>query len=228
VTVTGNAVAVLGAAAADGSPAGGAAPAEQPGAEGSAALLDVDVPVLVCGTAVGVLGDAEAGCAAPGGAPDDSGSVVGIDAPVTVCGNAVGVLGDVAAGCAAPGGSTDGPGLEVGVDAPVTVCGIAVGVLGDASTTCAGPAAPVAPGTSVPPSSGRPDDSRGVVLAGGTAPVRGNGSAGWDTTGATAGTDGALAYTGSPVVQLLLGGLLALVLGLGLTLLGRRRAGGLG
>ena len=42
-------------------------------------------------------------------------------------------------------------------------------------------------------------------------------------TGATAGDASSLAYTGSPVVPMLLAGLLAMGLGFGVRLLGRRR-----
>jgi hypothetical protein len=46
--------------------------------------------------------------------------------------------------------------------------------------------------------------------------------------GSTAGASGGLAYTGTPVAALALGGLLALALGLGLIVLPRRRTSTLG
>jgi hypothetical protein len=236
VTVTGNAVAVLGEATAGGSSTG-AAPAAQPEAEAS--LLDVDAPVLVCGNAVGVLGDADATCTAPapaaGGSTD--GTLLDVDAPVTVCGIAVGVLGDAGANCTTPapadGGSTDGTKPGVGVDAPVSVCGIAVGVLGGASTTWTGPAMAVTPVAPVQPASGQSvahPGASGARLgsAADTVTVADNRFADRTVTGATAGTDSTLAYTGSPLLWKLLGGLLAIALGLGLTVLSRRRAGVLG
>jgi hypothetical protein len=209
----------------------GAAPVAQ------ASLLDGNVPVLVCGNAVGVLGDAGATCTAPapaaGGSTD--GTLVDVDAPVTVCGVAVGVLGDAAADCTAPapaaGGPTDGTLLDV--DAPITVCGIGAGIAGRAGTTCTGPAAPVTPATPVQPTSGQPGGHLGAVSAvpasaSGAVAVGDNGSADRTVTGANAGTESALAHTGSPLLWKLLGGLLVMVLGLGLTVLGRRRAGVLG
>ncbi|RZU32504.1 hypothetical protein [Blastococcus saxobsidens] len=223
VTVTGNAVAVLGSATAAGAPPADGGAAAQPG--GDASLVGVDVPVLVCGNAVAVLGDAGASCTAPAPVAGGSTDGVGVVVPVLVCGNAVAVLGDAGASCAAPapvaGGSADG----VGVEAPVTVCGNAVGVLGGASATCTGPAAPVTPAT---PTSGRPGASVGLVPAGATGSPRDGLSGGAAVLSSAAGTDATLAYTGTAIIRALLGGLLAFVLGLGLTVLGRRRAHGLG
>ncbi|SFK41887.1 hypothetical protein [Geodermatophilus ruber] len=234
VTVTGNAIGILGDAATAAPP-----PAAAPGDAEGDALLDVTVPVTVTGNAIAVLGNATA----PGGTPApahaaDADGLLDADVPLTVCGNAVGVLGDAAADCAgtgpdgnpAPGEGSDGGVLEV--DVPMTVCGNAVGGLGDASAGCTIGSAP-APGDGGAPGNGpdggdRPDtrpaasagehaaDPRGTVLAGrssGTADLHA------DTVG------GALAYTGAGVAVPALAGLLTLAVGLGLTAAGRHRAG---
>jgi hypothetical protein len=166
---------------------------------------------------------------------------------VTVCGIAFGVLGDAAANCSTPAGGSGGPtdGTDhpvVDVDAPISVCGIGIGVLGGASTTCSGPVTPVVPvtpvmpvtpvgtGTSGQPVSGASGGRPGVIAVGGSiAQPASVGTASPSVTGETAGEGAStLAYTGGPVVPLLLAGLLAMVLGLGVRLLGRRRAGVLG
>jgi hypothetical protein len=80
------------------------------------------------------------------------------------------------------------------------------------------PGAPVDP--TLPPVVGEPGAFRGVVApAASGPPVPASGS----TTAAGSSADGELAYTGSAIVPTLLVGLLALALGLGLTVLSRRR-----
>jgi hypothetical protein len=100
-----------------------------------------------------------------------------VHAPVTVCGNAVGVLGRASASCGAgsqaesPNSSTSGSKAVVHapVTAPVTVCGNAVGILGSGNASCSLPG-------------GRPASSdgngTGLVNAPVTAPITvcGNGA----------------------------------------------------
>ncbi|WP_104524540.1 hypothetical protein [Blastococcus atacamensis] len=204
-------------------------PAEPPSGGSTGSAVDADVPVTVTGNAVAVLGTATADGGASGGPSAGSGggtaSLLDVDAPVLVCGNALGVLGDASADCTASAlqSGADAPGTGVGIDAPITVCGTAVGVLGDASATCTGPATP---GTQVP-TSGLPGASPGMVPTGAPVSFRDGLSDGGTVFGRTAGTDGTLAYTGTAIIWALLGGLLAFALGLGLTVLSRRRADGL-
>ena len=106
------------------------------------------------------------------------------------------------------------------MDAPVTVCGIGVGLLGGAGATCAGrrrhPVGPAGHGVV-------PGGVHGVVPAasGGERVVGGGGACGTGTAGSE------LAYTGSTLTAAVLGAGRSGA-GLGLMVLGRRRAAGLG
>ena len=117
-------------------------------------------------------------------------------------------------------------------DAPVLVCGNGIGVLGDANAACTAPAAagaPTAPAGRVPPMPGRLGASAGGVVPASSATSLGRaGGTGGNTTGGARGGDSWLAYTGSSVGLPMLGGLLAVALGLGLTALSRRRIDALG
>jgi len=83
---------------------------------GNQVVAPITAPINVCGNAIGVLGDAKAGCrggaavaggvSAGGNRTSGYGSILGgnqvvapITAPINVCGNSVAVLGDAAAGC---------------------------------------------------------------------------------------------------------------------------------
>jgi hypothetical protein len=199
------------------------APGGSDGSDGSA--VDADVPVTVTGNAVGVLGDATAGGSAPAStAKGDSASVADVELPVLVCGNGIAALGDASGDCTAPASSTPGTGGEptVGADVPVTACGNGIAAFGDASGDCTSPGSPGGPST--PPVAAQPGAfPRVVAPASSGLPIPADGS----TTTSTR-TESELAYTGSPVGSLLLAGLLALTLGLGLTALSRRRVGALG
>ncbi|NUS72919.1 MAG: chaplin [Corynebacteriales bacterium] len=148
-------------------------------ANGAQVVAPIQVPINVCGNAVGVLGDAEAGCKGGSEATIKSGghdlelesednygiangiqAVIPVQVPVDVCGNAVAVAGDAEAGCkggseatlkrAAHGSpeleleSEDNYGIANGIQAvipvqgPVDVCGNAVAVAGDAEAGCKG------------------------------------------------------------------------------------------
>jgi hypothetical protein len=159
--------------------------------------------------------------------------VVDVTAPVTVCGTGIGVLGDADASCTTArglAGETGGGGSVVDVTAPVTACGTGIGVLDEAGATCTGPATPPTPGASTQPGT-RTDSypsvtcvegSAGLHLVPASLPVfRGGGSA-----PRASGPDfsaGELAYTGIGLELPALIGLLALLLGLGVTLAFRRR-----
>jgi hypothetical protein len=217
-----------------------AQPAATPAAGGSdGSAVDADVPVTVTGNAVAVLGVATASGTAPAAIPaGKSGSLVDADVPVVVCGNGISVLGDAAGSCTAPARDPGGTDTDtaVGADVPVTACGNGIGLLGEAAGNCSTPAgtpgAPVAPAMptpTMPTVSGQPGAFPGVVS--GTVPsasagrqISSDGSTSTDSTR----TDSELAYTGSPVAALLLGGLLALALGLALTARSRRRVSTLG
>jgi hypothetical protein len=174
-----------------------------------------------------VLADATAGADAGTAAAGDDGSdasLVGAEVPVTACGNGVGVLGDARGTCATAAGASGGNGSTADVDAPVTACGNGVGVLGDARGTCTTAAGTDGPGTLL--ASGRPGDLPGAGFPGVLAPARSAlpvaADGGPGASGAAA-TGGQLAYTGGTVVLPLVAGLLALALGLGLTLASRHR-----
>ncbi len=223
-------------------------PAAAPAPSGPA---DVAVPVTVTGNAVGVLGDATASGTAPA-APTGA-----VTVPVTVCGTGVGVLGDATGGCTtpAPGGSGGSGGEVVDVDVPVTVCGVGLGLLGDGAGACspAGPpapqhpvtpeqpATPLQPGSPATPGTpqhagaagahdGRPGGSPvGSPVGSAVVASATTWSAAWGSTrlgaGLPAGTGGGgqLASTGTDATGVLGAGLLALLLGAGLTRAARRR-----
>jgi LPXTG-motif cell wall-anchored protein len=226
VTVTGNAVAVLGGATA----AGNTGPSST---SGGASVADVDVPVTVCGNGVGVLADATATCTTPTGstttgsttaasttaASTTAGSttpLVDAAAPVTACGNGVGVLGDATGTCTA--GPADG------------------GPLDPSTPALAGgrpaPANPVNPADPADPAAG-PFGTAAALPARSELGLLGTLDGALATTGGTSGTtDGSaasgrstasLASTGTELTLSVLGGLLALLLGLALSVRARRR-----
>jgi hypothetical protein len=164
--------------------AGGAAQADTSDNDGALTgnqiLADIDVPINVCGNAIGVLGDAEAACSITGGSggsggtdelttSDNSGLGNGnqvdvpVEIPINICGNAIGVLGDAAAACQigdddggssgydAPGARNENGTLETGdngglltgnqiladIDIPIIACGNAISVAGDSAAACA-------------------------------------------------------------------------------------------
>lgn len=140
VTVTGNALGVLGDAPA---PGGLHLPAVTADLTVDAGPVAVSVPVTVAGNAATLAGvgvHQPAPVPAPAPAPDPAPSEpVDVAVPVTVSGTAVGVLGDAEATGAAPAA----PAAAVSV--PVTVCGNGVGVLGSAAGACVPPAGPTGP-----------------------------------------------------------------------------------
>ncbi|HWG99081.1 MAG TPA: chaplin family protein [Pilimelia sp.] len=189
INISGNAVGVLGDAAAVSSTGGNRAGAQEAGelttgdnggaVTGNQLLVPVQIPVDVCGNAIAVLGDAAASCGAGGNGGGDydkesgragnattgnnGGLVTGnqllasVTAPITITGNAVAVGGDAAAVAKGNGGGNGGGANEAGswttgdndglgtgnqvgaiVDVPVNVCGNAVAVLGDAAASCGG------------------------------------------------------------------------------------------
>ncbi|WP_313357478.1 chaplin family protein, partial [Microbacterium sp.] len=187
IDIVGNAVSVLGSAAAgtstDAAPAApssssAATTGEGGVASGTQALVDVVVPVTVSGNAVSVLGSsaAESDAAAPAPEPAPaaaatSGSdgilagtqgLVSVTAPITVTGNSISVLGDsaVTAGegeASAPAeapmtdaatsgddGILGGTQVLAPITAPVTVTGNGISVLGESAVT-QGPAGNSAP-----------------------------------------------------------------------------------
>jgi LPXTG-motif cell wall-anchored protein len=106
----------------------------------------------------------------------------------------------------------------------VTVCGNGIAVLGSAGGDCS---APATSGTPLPPLSGQPGGFPeagfpGVVGSPAGLPLPRDGAG--STAGVSATADGQLAYTGSSVTALLLAGLLALALGVVLSVASRRRA----
>jgi hypothetical protein len=236
VTVTDNALAVLGTAPGNDTPAEITPPALSGSVAVDLGAATASVPVTLAGNAADVAGLDAAQPPAPTAPADPGGSPVGgtpvggpeadADVPVTVTGNAIGVLGDATAGgdagTAARGGSDAS---RVDAEVPVTACGNGVGVLGDASGACTTAAGTGGPGT--PPLSGRPGTAPGTGFPQVGAPA-------WSAMPAVAdgspigngavASDGRLAYTGSTVVLPLVAGLLALALGLGLTVASRRRA----
>jgi hypothetical protein len=147
---------------------------------GNNVYVPVQVPINLCGTAIGVIGGAVAGC--EGGAATESAHLtentaaestgvlngnnvyVPVQIPINVCGNAIGLLGGAAAGCqggaatdpAGSGAGTAGGGTGLGngnnIQVPIQ---IPVNVCGNAigllGPAIAGCQAPADPGDPVDP-----------------------------------------------------------------------------
>ncbi|MBV9594220.1 MAG: hypothetical protein JO147_10575 [Actinobacteria bacterium] len=175
--------------------------------------------MTACGNGIGLLGDATAGCAAAGststrtdagagtGTDTGTGTGTGIAIPVIVCGNAVGSAGAACDPATDPRTGT--------VDVPVTVCGNVAGLLGSADSTCGAT-------TPISTQSGSGDDSSSTSTTPST-PVIGTQATG-NAVAALAAVDVPLAFTGAAAEQLMLIALLALLVGLGLLVAGRRRS----
>ncbi|SDY10106.1 hypothetical protein SAMN05661080_02303, partial [Modestobacter sp. DSM 44400] len=107
VTITDNALAVLGTAPGD-TPAEITLPALSGTAGADLGAVTASVPITVGGNAADAGGiDVAQPAAAPTAAPDDGGAFGDVDVPVTVCGNAVAVAGDATGTCTTAAG-TDG------------------------------------------------------------------------------------------------------------------------
>ena len=227
VTVCGNGAGVLGDAAggctAAGTPGSGSGNGSggDGGGDGSGdGGIDVDVPVLVCGNGIGLLGDAGGLCALPGGGTPGTGTP-----------------GSGTPGSGTPGTGGGGSDGGIDVDVPVTVCGVGLGLLGSGTADCTpptGPTGPEGPGTPRHPAPEQPGPQQsGHQHSGLVAPVAGalTGAGSWTATrdgsapSAAAGPgSGQLAYTGGDL-GVLGAGLLVLLAGTGLTLAARRRSG---
>jgi hypothetical protein len=147
-------------------------------ANGNQLYAPIQVPVDVCGNALGVLGNAQASCKGGSSARlhklgdatsignagilNGNQAIVPIQVPVDVCGNALGVAGNAAANC--KGGSeasighkrtrksaglpdatsignfgiANGNQAIVPIQLPVNVCGNAAGVAGNGQASCKG------------------------------------------------------------------------------------------
>jgi len=227
ITVSDNAIAVLGGSdvaageASEETPAPAPAPAPDAPADaattsgtdgvlsGTQALLGVDVPVTVSGNAVSVLGESSAAGASGGdAAAPASGPGAGLSLPIT-------------SGLDSLLGGTQ---LALPVSVPITVGGNAIGILGESTASAPGTAPAAGPGTDPGTNPGtNPGTDPGTNP--GTNPGGGSGT---DRVPATAmalpaaAGGGALAVTGGPgPLPLLAAAALLLVLGAGLM---RRRA----
>ena len=140
--------------------------------------------------------------------------------PVTVCSVTAALDGNASGVCTGAGttgipiGTPGTPGT--GVTVPITICGIEAALGGTASALCPQPTTPTTPPSTKPSSS---PTSVPVSLASATptpaVPVATSSSSG----------SGALALTGAPLLFEVAIGAGALLLGLAITRLGRRRAG---
>lgn len=251
VTVSGNAISVLGDSSSSGTTTGAPATSGTGGgpttdgddsvAGGSQVITGVDVPVTVSGNAISVIGDSttsDSSTAGPGtgegdaastGSPTTNGTdsaiggtqvVAPIGAPVIVGGNAMSVLGDSTSTSSTATGSTAGStggtsspvtsgdesilgGTQIAlpVTAPITIGGNAVSVLGDATTgTRVRQVPPVSPTVRVIP----------------TVDVRGSESTGGITTAAL----GVHSLASTGVEAAAWGALVALLLSAGVMLIG--------
>lgn len=227
ITVSDNAIAVLGGSevsggeASEGTTGEAAAPAPDAPADaattsgtdgvlsGTQALLGAEVPVTVSGNAVSVLGESSVTGASGGdAAAPASGPGAGLSLPVT-------------SGLDSLLGGTQ---LALPVSVPITVGGNAIGILGESTVSTPGTTPAAGPGTDPGTNPGtNPGTDPGTNP--GTNPGGGSGTdrvpAAAATLSAAAG-GGALAVTGGPgPLPLLAGAALLLVLGAGLM---RRRA----
>ena len=220
VTVSGDAISVIGDSSSEGSSFPGASGAGDTGTAstsgkegilgGSQVVGDVNTPVTVSGNAISVLGDSSSnsataagasgsGSSAPSGTTSGTDSVLGgtqvladAGAPVTVGGNAISVVGDSSStgsstSTPATGGSgtatttgddgiLGGTQIVTGANAPITVGGNAISVIGDSTVdnpTTGGPTDPTDPTdpgevggeTTTPPAGDVAAVSAGALLA---------------------------------------------------------------
>jgi hypothetical protein len=177
------------------------------------APIDGVVPINACSIVVAVAGSASNQCEPTHLATTPTGSVP-VNVPVTVCsvtaaidGNASGVCTGASTGTTLPIGTPGSPGT--GITLPITICGIQLAIGGTSSASCPTPAVTTAAST---PPAASPTTVPVKLAAATPTPVK-----------TAAASTGPLALTGAPlVVELFIGGA-ALLLGLVITRLSRRR-----
>jgi hypothetical protein len=163
------------------------------------------LPVNACSILVAIDGSATNSCEPNHVAPTQTGTLP-ISAPATICSVTAALEGTATGTCigAGNGGIPIGIGAPgSGISLPITLCGIEAALGGTASAACPNPVTTLASTTPPPPAAP-------VTLAQ-TTPAK---------------PAGALAFTGAPLVLELLIGLMALMVGLAISLLTRRQRTG--
>ncbi len=213
-----------------------------PTTDGSqSAPVDGVIPVNACSVVVAVAGTASNSCEPTHVETGETGSA-SASAPLTVCAVTAALDGNSNGTCVGAGSSSNPIGTPgspgSGATVPLVFCGVEGALDGSAEASCPGPAASAsAPGTgtgtSPPPtasspapapvptaSSPAPAPVPTALVSTGATPLR-------TPTVATASSSGSsLAFTGAPLLLEVLIGAGALLLGLAVTRLGRRRAKG--
>ena len=167
-----------------------------------------------CSIVVAVAGSASNTCEPTHLATTTTVGSVTASVPVTVCAVAVAISGNASGTCVGSATSIGGGGgtTGTGVSVPITICGIQAALGGTAAAPCPQPA--VTTSASSPPSTA--PTTVPVKLAAATpTPVK--------TAAAVAPASGPLAFTGAPLVVELFIGAAALLLGLLISRLSRRR-----
>ncbi len=181
------------------------------------APVDGVIPVNACSVVVAVAGSASNSCEPSHLATTPSTGSVPVNVPLTVCSVTAAVEGDASGTCTGAGSSTipigtpGSPGS--GVTLPITICGIEAALGGTASAACPEPTS-----TSSTPTTSASSPTTVPVMLSSTAPTP-------IQAASTPAGGGALAFTGAQLMLELLIGAGALLLGLVITRLGRRRDG---
>jgi hypothetical protein len=166
------------------------------------APIDGVLPVNACSIVVAIDGTASNACEPSHVAPTQTG-VLPISGPVTVCAVTAALEGTATGTCTGSGGTGIPIGIGSpgsGVSLPITICGIEAALGGSASASCPQPTV-----TAI------------TTPTGPTGPVT------LATTTTPAKPTGALAFTGAPFVLELAIALMALLVGLVLTMAARRQ-----
>jgi hypothetical protein len=179
------------------------------------APIDGVLPINACSIVVAVDGSASNQCEPTHLKTTPTGSVP-VNVPVTVCAVTAAIDGNASGTCTGAGtqvgpiGTPGAPGT--GVTIPITICGIEVALGGTSVASCPQPTVTTSP-SSTPPSTAPATTTPAKTVAAVTPTA----------VHTTAAASGPLALTGAPLLVELLIGAAAVILGLAISRLSRRR-----
>jgi hypothetical protein len=211
-----------------------------PTTDGSqSAPVDGVIPVNACSVVVAVAGTASNSCEPTHVETGQTGSAP-VSAPLTVCAVTAALDGNSNGTCVGassssnPIGTPGSPGS--GASVPLVFCGVEGALDGSADASCPGPAGSASPPTTGTGTSPTPTSSSPAPTATSSSPAPAPVPTALVSTGATplsaptvataSSSDSSLASTGAPLLLEVLIGAGALLLGLAVSRLGRRRAKG--
>lgn len=131
IVATGFAVASSGLTAAALAAVSGTHPGDVSVLAGTRVTASADVPVEICGVAVGVIGQASADC--QGGATNSQSSSPQVTGPAVNGAASTTISGGISKGNVLVGG---GGNITIAAAVPITVCGISIAILGSSRSSC--------------------------------------------------------------------------------------------